>query len=247
MRGQVTPFIMIAVIIIIAAGILLYSPEVELPGITFEDRVLAVRNFVQGCVEQSATNGLMLFGETGGLIYPSLDLGNYIQTADFGSAKVNYWQYLDINTVPSKEWMEDFQLSEFIRIETKKCTGQFVDFTDLEITAEDINATSTINDNSVIFDVNYPITIKQQEQEATLDKFTLAHNVRLGSMIKEGVTFLEKTKRTQGYAPVGMTVASSFNTKIIREGNIFFFALTDDQSIIKQKPFTLVFATRFAQ
>ena len=99
-KAQVTPFVVIGVIIL---TFILIFYSADLTGVTKQEvvealkagDVIAVKSYIDNCVKQTASDGLLLIGAQGGytLVTP---IPFYTFSADIG-----YGYYEGVNTLPS--------------------------------------------------------------------------------------------------------------------------------------------------
>ena len=254
-KGQISFFIILAVILIF--GVILFQyVDGRLGGIpyaqqVFEDRVQTVKNTVQACVDKTAEDALFLFGMQGGLIFPLLDFlegveGVPPQTVHFGDYEVNTFQYVGFNIIPSKEFLEKYQLAEYMRLELPKCVDWSL-FRDLNITSGNINASASILDEKVLFNIKYPLVIRTKERQSSLDRFTSEQPIRLAGILAQASDLVNAGKLNLGYFDATMVTSSPYNitVSLTKDETTFIYSITDPKSMLRGKPYTLLFAARF--
>jgi len=108
-KGQVTIFIIIGIIILFAfAGILYLTRTTTSEQVKGQEEVLiatvpqefqSIQTYTENCINEIATQGLIILGQQGGYIYPEVE-GTY-SAADptnsdglvLESLKIPYWRY----------------------------------------------------------------------------------------------------------------------------------------------------------
>jgi hypothetical protein len=171
-KAQVTIFIIIAILIIaIIILFFIFRDKIELGG-GIDSEFEPVYNFVQDCIEETGGNALERIGEQGGYFFipdsvPSIDsrIPYYINNKDI------YF--------PDQEDIQN-SLSGFVYEELSFCILNFKDFRSYEIEHELSSVETEINENGVIFNLNYPISIRKGETTEQLKDFEIKLPVRLG-------------------------------------------------------------------
>ena len=160
-KGQLTIFIIFAVILI---GIILIffafqKGLVQQPLSPDAERVYA---FVQNCIEQEGVNVIYQVSKNGGYYFPpNLSTGSGIPI--YYEKRINY--------MPSKEQVES-EISFFMNQKLFFCTRNFVDFADLNISQQDIRTQTTIENEKIILNINYLISINKGKSTSLIKNFT---------------------------------------------------------------------------
>tara|TARA_Y100000034_G_C6886885_1_gene407312 strand:+ start:87 stop:818 length:732 start_codon:yes stop_codon:yes gene_type:complete len=168
-KAQLTIFIIIA-IVIVGAIVLIFSLQTGLIKQPLSPDAERVYNFVQGCIEEEGAETIYTIGQNGGYFFsPEL-------STDSGVA---YYYSNGKNFMPSKEQVEK-EIDILVNEKLFFCTRNFVDFTNLRITQKEIKTQSEINENNIILNVNYPISIVKGESTSLIENFEVEILVRLG-------------------------------------------------------------------
>ena len=130
----------------------------------------AVRNFIDNCIEETAKEAVSEIGQNGGYYFPPLASTH---------AGIPYYYQNGKNIMPSIGIVEN-QISLYMKENLFFCTKNFVQFTNYNISQGTITVDTEIQENRVILDVNYPITLSQGEDSATIEDFETEVDVRLG-------------------------------------------------------------------
>ncbi len=160
-RGQVTIFIIIAIIIIGAIGLYFslrgglttsepYSPQTE-----------QIYLFVEECIEDTGRDAVYWIGQNGGYFFPP-ELST--------KTGIPYYYYNGRNYMPYKEEVEE-EISKYVNEMLFFCTRNFVDFSEFNISEGEIKTNTQIQDNKVVLNVEYPINIKKGESTTRLRNF----------------------------------------------------------------------------
>ncbi|MCA9487989.1 MAG: hypothetical protein KC516_03440 [Nanoarchaeota archaeon] len=159
-RGQVTIFIIIAIIVVVL-GILFFIFRDSLRINSTPNYVDEVSLFVQDCIEESGSSVIYEIGRNGGYF-----LGPEKST----SSGVPYYLYQGRDFMPSKEKIER-EISQYFNLVLPLCVNNFEKFSDLEINYSRVQAITKILSDKVVISVNYPITIKKGEDSNYLKDF----------------------------------------------------------------------------
>jgi len=187
-KGQVTIFIIIAIILI--ASVALYfvfrdKADTDEP-IYIESA--QVYNFVQECLETTSKQSLYFIGLHGGYFIPPE------KSTVYG---VPYYIYLEDSLFPSINEIED-EISVFVESSLILCTEDFEDFGSFEIDQGKIRATTSIKDEFVFIKVNYPITIQKGESVSRIEDFEVEIPVRLSVLYNASEFILDSYFENSG-------------------------------------------------
>ncbi len=171
-KSQIFPFIILAIIIL--AVIIVYfglRPDVKSSKISPE--IFPLFNFVENCVQKVTGDAIYNIGETGGYFFaPNLSIDN-----------IAYYFYEKENYMPSKEKIED-ELSDYINSMLFFCTKNFEDFNDYEVNQREIATKTIIEDEKIVFNIDYQLSIKKDKASYLIEGFELEVPVRLGVIHK---------------------------------------------------------------
>lgn len=176
-RGQLTiPLVGIALIILIFLLAFYFSAPRSV--ITTPADAGNIQQFVESCLTQVSSEGLLLLGMQGGYTVapefpPSTTLGDYEPV---------YAYYRGFDLLPSRSDIMNYQLGPSVASSLPGCTNNFEEFQGIEITAGVPTISGAINDNSVSVDLTYPLTITQGSQTQLLQDFSVEIPSRLGAM-----------------------------------------------------------------
>ena len=167
-RGQLTIFIIVAILIvaIVAIYFLLIKPQKGTQGVY----TAPIYNFVDECIQETAEDAIYEIGQNGGYYFPP---------STSTSTGIAYY-YLNKNNIMPTEERVEAQISLFIKENLFFCTKNFVQFTNYNISQGKINIDTTILNDKVKIEVNYPITISQGEESSVIKDFEKEIDVRLG-------------------------------------------------------------------
>ncbi len=195
-RGQITVFIIVGIIILFTVALLLYVQREKVtefltePIETIPSQYLPVKNFVEGCISNTATQGILLLGMQGGYItipqWAKIDAKASIPLTPDGGIRLPMWYYNDQPRVPTLVGMQN-ELTTYIGENLDLCLQNFTVLADrFDINASDrIEITTQIGDDSVIIQATYPLFAKlleEPEARQGITAFTARVPVRLKRM-----------------------------------------------------------------
>src|SRR3989344_7678103 len=186
-RGQLTIFV-IAAILVVGAVLLYFAFQQGLIQQPLNADAERVYNFVQTCIEEKSIKTIYQIGENGGYFFPpnlSTESG------------VPYYFYNRQNYIPSEEQIED-EISFFLNEKLFFCTRNFVDFPDLEIIQSEPKTGTVIEDEKVVLNVNYPITIMKDEDTTLIEDFKFEVPIRLGIVYDSVAEFMQTQTENEG-------------------------------------------------
>jgi hypothetical protein len=189
-RGQLTLFVIIAIVIVVAVGLFFVlrgdAPETEAEDVVVSVEIAPVKNLVESCIETATFDSVYLIGEGGGYIYPPYDLSDIDGYT---------YYFLDGKTyLPTMREIEG-RLADNVEASVLLCVDDFESFNNMRIEDDEMDIKIDVFDNKVVFDVNYPLSIRIGQDSSSLDDFgKFEVEARLGKvysvvedLIQEGV------------------------------------------------------------
>lgn len=241
-RGQITIFIIIA-ILLVSSVVLFFvlKGNLKIPGKPISPETVEIQNFVEECLDDSLEKVVFRIGENGGYY----SLGQAVSTPVL---EVPYYIKDNKNLMPSKENIEN-EISKYVSRELVFCLGDFTLFREYNITKGKIVATTKIESERVLVEVNYPLTIIKGESSSKIKKFNSEVPVRLGLVYDAVAEFIVADLKTDDFCitcllsaiqETGLKATPTFygeNTQIIY--------IEDPLSKLNKKEFVYVFANEY--
>jgi len=202
-RGQVTIFIIIAIIIVGGVvGFLLFRGN--LGKITMPASVQPVYNSFLSCLEDKTSVGINVLESQGGYIeLPNFEPGNaYMpfssQLNAFGSP-IPYWYYISGNNipkeqVPSQSNMEQ-SLATFIDEKIRECNYDIYYQEGFEINQGEPTASVSIKDNSVDVNLNMNMQITKGIDNTLVTSHQVSVKSNLGSLYNSAKAVYQKEQK----------------------------------------------------
>jgi len=190
-RGQVTVFVILGILIIVALAVIFYlygeRLKLSLKQEEFDfSRVEVIKNYFESCIEKSGNEALALIGKQGGEIDP----GFY---KNWQGNKVSYLCYTTSYAAcyNKKPFLLEFvqnEVNNYVKQQLISCTNDLQDVARSRgyiIQASTLNVNTQINPYNAIIEANYPITIKSgSATQIQLNDFSKIINIPLGRLIK---------------------------------------------------------------
>ncbi len=205
-RGQVTLFIIIGLILLLAMTLLLYYRTTYRERFTpyaeqVATEVLPIKQFVNKCLEQTAKRAITTLARQGGIINTSLLASNQVEPTEgdaLMAAKswtVPYWWHLKSKNSCSArcEFDEYFpllhkedgspnaesQLATAISEQLTVCTGKFRDFPAARVNEKHPTIEVFIADDAVHVNALYPLEVAIGEKQHAVSRFYAKLDVNL--------------------------------------------------------------------
>jgi len=171
-KAQVSVFVIVAILILSVMGVYFLVKEnvLDLGTLSVSSEVKPIYSFVEDCVEKTAKGAVYQISDTGGyFVLPDLSTENNIA----------YYMYEGGNYMPSKERVEE-ELSTYMNEMLFFCTKNFVYFSDFEVEQSAVESVVKIEEDSVVFDVEYDLDISKGGKTYSFKDFDVEVPVRLG-------------------------------------------------------------------
>jgi len=196
-KGQITLFIIVGIIIIIAMSFFLYFRNILLPEaeVVPED-IKPIKNYVESCLSNIGEEAVVLLGSRSGFIKipDAIELSEaYIEFIPNSELKIPYWYYNGLSYIPTIESMQD-DISIYIKDNINNC----IDLDDFkgDFYIEEKNNTKVetiISNDGVDLAMTYEmiITSKSDAEQTKVSKFHTVLPVKLKESYELGKKILE--------------------------------------------------------
>lgn len=206
-KAQITVFIILGVIVVISVGIYSYMKTSGVsPADVFQPKAPPVVQFIDACVEKTATDALTVMGSQGGYISippdialnPTRHLTLVPGVASDLAPKVPFWYFDAQNQVPGIGFME-LQLENYIDENLGSCLRNFSEMRDEYIITEKSGYESDVvfTENEVVVGLDYMVDIRQRGEDKVTEKdsFIVRLDVPIRRMHRLAVELLEAENR----------------------------------------------------
>ncbi|QQG39092.1 MAG: hypothetical protein HYS32_01380 [Candidatus Woesearchaeota archaeon] len=216
-RGQVTIFIIIGLIVLIAVGVFIYVNTTiekkklgveEQKGLVIPKQVEPIKRFVDSCVEEVTKDAIITAGLQGG--YTSLSRDQFLGTPGnifsnslqiFSGLNVPYWFYekasgIQEQKIPSLSQIEE-QISNYIDVNLEDCINNLESFEKVgyNFTIEKPKTKTDIRQDEVIVITSYPIEVSIKDTRFRFDRFRSELDVGLGRLYEAAIEVINQENR----------------------------------------------------
>ena len=175
-RGQVTIFIIVAVLIVTGVILFLIYRDNYFNYQGVNPQVAPVYDFVTSCLENTGENALVDVGENGGYVFT--DDESFVGNAP-------YYLIDGTEQIPSVDIVES-QISFIVNQELSYCILNFKDFKDQyeNITSRLDNVETIIEDERVELKLTYPISVTKSQTSYEIKDFSSEIKLRITDYLK---------------------------------------------------------------
>ena len=259
-RGQIALFIIIGMVILIAAGIFIYArvKVVEKEAEVLPADIAPIKLYVDKCLEETAKDAVLYVALHGGyytlpeksLAFQNINMREINQSLLL--ITIPFYVYEEEMLIPTKESMEH-ELSLYINSEFPKC----IDVTQLEekgyaLEFGKLNVTSKLVGKRAYFEATFPIKISFDGEEHSISRFSTSFDNSINNLydvaslyssyqiLDPSVMFISKLIRYSAQHNITFKTSNSFTNDTI----IF---LIDNETLIKNQPLIFTFAVKHTE
>ena len=201
-RGQMTIFVIVAIIIV--AGILIYFfAKGRLGIIGISPELKPVFDYYQSCIEQETKNAISIAETQGGRInvpeyLPGSEYAPSSSELNFLGFSVPYWYYVSGNglikeQVPSKGDIES-EIGSYLENRISDCDFSSFNIQGYSVQLSDITANVKISDNRVDAELDSKLVVSKGETTSEKSSYVVSVNSRLGKFYNIAKKIYEKEK-----------------------------------------------------
>lgn len=236
-RGQVTIFIIIA-IIVIGAIVTFFTFQDQIKSL-FTSQEDSIYLFVETCIKDVGQDAIYLTSQKGG----------YFISPELSTSKgIAYYYINGENNLPSQKIIEE-QISFYIKNMLSLCTQNFSDFPDFEISQEQVDVETDIKNEEIMFDVKYPLTIKKEDSVTRIEDFeNIKIPIRLGIIYNTAKEIIQNqlTRDDLCISCISnIALENDLKIDLTAEDEDLLFTITDENSLIKNVPLKFSFANKY--
>jgi len=254
-RGQLTIFIILLFVVGISVFFIVSLGNEEVDSsiktdigkeLSVDDR--NIRKFAEECVTKTAKDALFYLGFIGGNLKPDPFEIYYNFDNNF---KVPYFYFEGNNDIPVP-YMESYWtnlIDRYINNNLYACIDNFESFKGTKIDFGRADSSTEFTDESVIFNVNFPVIITRDFQSTNLEpRYIDEINVRLRDILKFTTTIVEKEVKDDKYIHWDFLTqigADNYNiTAYTEEDNTIIYRIIDLENKIDNEVYVFQFANK---
>lgn len=235
-RGQVTIFVIIAILVVTAAILffVLREPVVDEEFMEIPE----IQSYTEECLKNASKKSILTLSEKGGYhSLPRYSTENAVINAPF-------YIYGDEIFIPSIRDME-IEMSKSIEENIDSCLERLDTFEDYRITSEEKpDISSSIRDSVIFIEMRYPITV-ENEGILRLENFKVEIPARLNLIYSVVENFVEEQKGEDRISISSLTIKgfqNDLDIHIVSDEEATFLNVFDYEKKINDKPLAFRFA-----
>jgi len=179
--------------------------------------------------------------------------GGYFLPSDPSTdSDVKYYLIGSKPYLPSKETIED-EISQYVNQELFLCTKDFADFPNLKIRQRNIETIAQIENDEIILNVNYPLSITQEDETFLLEEFeNIKIPIRLGTAYNVAYKIIEEQIENPNKICLSCLIDLGIENDLLidllnYDEETTVFTIRDENSIINNRPYEFKFAIKNKQ
>jgi len=238
-RGQITAFIIIGVIIAIISVIIFFIRINNYEENNIQSGEIYER--IQFCIDSVAMDSVYFTGLHGGYynIPDPKENYSYIEVPI-------YWN-VNSGNFPTKEKIET-EMMKYISDMLPKCINSTSLKEEYNITLTEVSGSVNINENNVIFNINYPISIEKSGSINKFQNFNSKINMDFGKKYEFARMIFEQQNKNKNSLPMGfitnLAYENDFKFEIINlNSNEVLITLISNQD--ENRPFIYAFINKY--
>ena len=239
-KSQATIYIIIGILILVLVAIFLLTRNNFVINNQDNPDVKPIYDHVKDCIDHTATSAVVYIGLMGGI---------YNQSEYSTDLGVTYYFDKGINRMPKKSFIEA-SLSNYIDKQIITCTN-FSIFPDYNINEGKASSVVKIEDDRVIFNVDYPVEISKGSRKYSFSSFNdLEIPIRLGIVYKAANELMDEQMKDQSGNCLSciFNVTEKYDLHIATydySNNTIIFSIIDDNSKANNESYAFVYANRY--
>lgn len=239
-RGQLSVFVIIAIVFVIMLLIYFVIKGNLINKTGLNPQINPVYNFVDNCLEKTAEDSIYIIGQNGGY---------FVYANKSNEAGIPYYFDRGENLMLSKEEVQK-ELENYVNDMMFFCTKNFVEFPDYNIKSEKIKTKVKINNDEVVFNLNYPLSINKGEDNFVLENFNKAVPSRLNTIYKVTLEIIKEQMNNKNNICINCIGDIAFENNVFvsmndYDENTIVFSIRDNEIGLKGEEYVYYFANRY--
>jgi hypothetical protein len=207
---------------------------------TKQSEISPLQSYIENCIQETATNSLILAGTEGGYTTKS-NLSTRTNETYFLFEKKNY--------MPNKQFIEE-QLSSYVKNNLNYCLNNLDGFADFTFEKGEISVKADIQENYTIFSVDYPLSVHKADKTYQLRYFESKVYVRLGVIYKVLRNYMVDQMEATEEVCISCIHNSALENGLYVElkdydDKTVLFTVIDDKEKLREKDYQFVFVNNY--
>jgi len=246
-KGQITVFIGIAIVMLIAVGAVIYFMQKEVAPehirrliVDVPEMAKPIAAYIYSCIDAVAPAGIIAISLGGGYIFSPESIETEYGSISYGFRKGR-------NTLPSIEEIQN-QLSSYMGAAVLNCFDiSLFEKQGYAIELAEITTQTQIVAEKVIFTINMPTKITKEESTIELTDFAYEAKLPLGRLYNLAQQTVENLQENPEGLELTYTQGIKEEIELLPiDIENFVVAIRDPETIIQREPLTFLFATEHA-
>lgn len=248
-KGAVSAFLIVGLVLVIIGGILFFiRSEYITKSLEKQEKAAAVipaeaqpvQSYVEGCLQQTINDGLILLGQSGG--YLDLPAENVLGFP--------YYFYDNKADVPTMAIINT-ELNKYIEVALPLCTRNFSALEGYDIEASsDVRADAKITADKASAVITYNVNVKKGAYTTSLSEFSAEVPTTFTAVYSAALDIAKKQAENPDSICLScindIVTKNGFYIDMTDYGNdTTIYKITDPKSVTDNIPFEYVFAERF--
>jgi len=243
-RGQVTIFVIMAILLVAGALLFLYT-QTDILGKRAEriPEIAPIMAEIQNCLDSTALDAIKLVGLQGGYVF----LPN--QTFKSNLSEIAYAYYEGKKTFNSISGIAK-EISSYVSLILPQCVD-FTKFSDFNVEQRGITSITIIQNELVNVNARWSLLIKKADASFSLDSFTTTIPIRLGLIYNITNTIVNNEIKEPNVIDASYFIDVNnlygINIDFLPNNETIVYSITDPYSKFHDQPlnYTFLFANKF--
>ncbi len=239
-RSQISIFIIIAVIIVAIIVLFLLLRGSSAPERIMSPEIQPIHDYFETCIKDTAQRAIYSIGWSGGYFHYNEN------STENGIA---YYYMNGKNTMPKIDVVQD-ELSSYMNKLSEYCAEDLNQFSEFVIKTSQTSTKTTIENNKVVFEVIYPLTITKEKSNYFIKNFNVDIDTRLGEMYEFSKNITEQQINDKGKVCISCINQQANERNFYVELNDYdnettIFTIVDKKYKIMDDDFRFNFANKY--
>lgn len=251
-KGQATIYMFLAIIIIFLTAALFdmsrqpsekKTQEIIAAGNT--DPRVGIQQFLQSCLQQTASTGISIMGYQGGWIYPQ----SAVDSVAYDGFEIGVGGLYGVDAFISRKDAEN-QLSHYVTRHINDCAKGLAPIKSqgVSIRTGIPKSTTKIGEKESTVSLDYPATIETMDRTYSLSTISTTIPVRLGAILHDVGYVMADQSRDEHYLPTDLMSTLPYKSQIIALGrDTKIYSFVDTSSTIFDRPYVFRTAVKSSE
>jgi hypothetical protein len=238
-KAQITPFIVIGLILLTGITIFLIVKDGGIKTLSVPNEISPVYSSMQSCIEKNLEDSIEYISSRGGY---------YDLPENSNDMEIAYYIYKNENLMPSKEKLGE-EIGKYINNDILFCLDDFSENSEFFVQSGDPNSTIEIKDNEIIASINYPLSITKNNKTYFLNNFETKTETRLGIIYRVVKQIIDEQISNKDGICIDclydLSVENNLTIKTLDYNEDMIYIINDELSKSKENPLVFNFVNKY--